>query len=73
MEMVRLTSENVTAIPDDVRAALGVRIGDEIAWQLDGQNAVMRPVRRGEPPPGTTVLDSRVFAEWLTDEDDDLF
>jgi AbrB family looped-hinge helix DNA binding protein len=72
MELNRLTPENITAIPADVRAALGIKAGDELAWQVDDGSVVMRPCRSDGPPLGTTVLDSKVFSEWMTDEDDDL-
>lgn len=73
MELARLTPENITAIPDDVRAVLGVHPGDDLSWEIERGVAVVRSRKPGDPPPGATVLDSRVFAEWLTDEDDDLF
>jgi antitoxin PrlF len=73
MEMSRITSKYQATVPADVRAALGVGAGDRLAW--DVRDGVATVTRVGDPEPHgpVTVVDSRVFNEWLSDEDDNLF
>lgn len=68
----KLTSKAQTTIPQAVRAALGVRPGDEIAYAIeDGRVAltkaiVPKPRSGGEYPFAS-------FREWDTPEDDAAF
>lgn len=43
----RITAKAQTTIPRAVRMALGVKPGDEIAYEIDGDRVVMRRV--GDP------------------------
>jgi len=48
----KLTSKAQTTIPQSVRAALGVRDGDEIAYQIDGHRVILtkaKPVLADDP------------------------
>ena len=72
MQMSRVTSKYQATVPADVRAALGVKAGDQLAWEVrDG----VAKVSKVEP------LDrhwhdaaSATFAhEWLSEEDEELF
>lgn len=43
----RITAKAQTTIPRAVRLALGIKPGDEIAYEIDGDRVVMR--RAGDP------------------------
>ncbi len=61
----KLTTKSQTTIPQPVRAALRVREGDELCYEIDGDRVILTRancVRDGEDPFGT-------FAEWNTDAD----
>lgn len=74
--MSRITSKYQATVPADVRAALGVKAGDRLAWQIEADGAKVR----GVPEPnveevytGAVNVDSKVFGEWLSDEDEEAF
>lgn len=77
MEMSRVTSKYQATVPADVRAALGVKAGDQLAWDVKDDGAVS--VRRVQDERNealwrqATLIDSRTFSEWLSEEDEDLF
>jgi len=60
----KLTSKAQTTIPQPVRAALHLREGDEIAYQIEPGKVVLTRVKSAaaEDPFGT-------FSEWNTDAD----
>jgi antitoxin PrlF len=45
----KITSKNQLTLPKAVRRALGVRSGDEVAFDVTGDSAVVRPVRAENP------------------------
>jgi antitoxin PrlF len=55
----KLTSKSQTTIPQSVRAALGLRPGDEIAYRIDDGQVILTKVRtvRGDDP-------FKAFDEW---------
>jgi antitoxin PrlF len=61
----KLTSKAQTTIPQPVRAALGVREGDELVYEIDGTTVVLRKLR------SKAVADDpfRTFGEWSTAAD----
>ncbi|MFM9978064.1 MAG: AbrB/MazE/SpoVT family DNA-binding domain-containing protein [Sphingomonadaceae bacterium] len=69
MEMSRVTSKYQATVPADVRAALGVKAGDCLGWEVRDGVATVRRVANVAPTSPVTVVDHRVFAEWLSDED----
>jgi antitoxin PrlF len=75
MEFSKVTSKYQATVPADVRATLGIKAGDQLSWEItDGEVKV----RRTSPVDSNrlklaTVVDSKVFAEWLSDEDEDAF
>ena len=77
MKTSRLTSKYQATIPADVRAELGIKAGDRIAWLVEGEGAVS--VRRAEDGPDdpnwrdVTLVDSRTHGEWLSEEDEAAF
>ena len=75
MEFSRVTSKYQATVPADIRAALGVTAGDQLGWEVeDGEVRVRRIAPSGilEKVKYATVVDANVFAEWLSDDDDDL-
>lgn len=72
MEMSRVTSKYQATVPADVRAALGVKAGDQLAWEVrDGAAKVSKvePLdRQWHDAVSATFAD-----EWLSEEDEELF
>ena len=61
----KLTSKAQTTVPQAVRVALGLRAGDEIAYQIDGDRVIACRVQRG-----ASVDDPfRTFDEWHSEAD----
>ena len=60
----KLTSKAQTTIPAPVRAALGIRPGDEIVYEIDGDRVVLRKVDRG-----TADDPFATFEEWSSAAD----
>ncbi|MGH7804050.1 MAG: AbrB/MazE/SpoVT family DNA-binding domain-containing protein [Candidatus Binatia bacterium] len=60
----KLTSKAQTTIPQAVRAALRVREGDELVYEIDGNRAILTKRSRA-------VVDDpfRTFDEWSSDAD----
>jgi antitoxin PrlF len=75
MEMSRVTSKYQATVPADVRAALGVKAGDQISWQVDddGDVKVRRVDDKTADPKwqNATLIDSKSFGEWLSEEDEE--
>jgi antitoxin PrlF len=61
----RLTSKAQTTIPQPVRIALGVRDGDEIAYEIKGDCVVLtkKPIEAPADDP------FRTFEEWESEAD----
>ncbi len=60
----KLTTKAQTTIPQPVRVALGVRDGDEIAYEIEGDRVILtkaKPVPLDDP--------FRTFDEWNSDAD----
>ena len=75
MEMSRVTSKYQATVPADVRAALGVKAGDRLTWEMEDDGAKVRRVESDDLDDRwkyATLIDSKTFSEWLSDEDDDL-
>jgi len=70
----KLTSKAQTTIPQPVRAALGVREGDELAYTIEnGQVVLTKAMPRG-PRKGDALEDPfATFREWDTPEDNEAF
>ena len=71
MEMSRLTSKHQATVPAAVRAALGLRAGDTIAWEVAEDGAAR--VRKAAPVDRAWMkLSEATFAEdWLSPEDEE--
>ena len=66
----RITAKAQTTVPLAIRRALGVEVGDEVAWELDGDRVVLRRVTSNEPD--LPISDFSTFTEW-SDELDAVF
>jgi antitoxin PrlF len=56
----KLTSKAQTTIPQPIRVALKLKVGDELVYEIRGQQAVLtksRGVKDGDDP-------FRMFSEW---------
>lgn len=60
----RLTTKAQTTIPQPVRIALGLREGDEITYEIEGDRAVLR--KAGTEPEEDPFA---VFEEWNSEAD----
>ncbi len=72
MEATRLTSKYQATVPADVRAALGLKAGDTIAWDVVDGTARVRKVS------AIDVLflkgvEANLAEEWLSAEDMEAF
>jgi antitoxin PrlF len=65
VEMIksRLTTKAQTTIPQPVRVALGLREGDEIAYEIDGRRVILS--RAGSPHEDPFAT----FEEWAGESD----
>lgn len=69
MEMSRVTSKYQATVPADVRAALGVKAGDQLVWKVE--DGVAR-VSKAEPIDHQwhAAISATLADEWLSDEDE---
>jgi len=61
----KITSKAQTTIPQPVRAALRLREGDEVAYQIEGERAVLTKARA----PGVAEDPFATFNEWDSEAD----
>jgi antitoxin PrlF len=61
----RITSKAQTTIPKAVREALGLREGDEVSYEIDGDRVVLRRYDPADPFDNPFVH----FTEWAGDAD----
>lgn len=72
MQFSKVTSKFQATVPSDVRAALGIKAGDTIAWDVKDGVATMRLIPRNLK--GWDPVDWLAFApEWLSPEDEEAF
>ncbi|MGO4124708.1 AbrB/MazE/SpoVT family DNA-binding domain-containing protein [Inquilinus sp. YAF38] len=60
----RLTSKAQTTIPQPIRAALRLRDGDEIAYEIASDHVILR---KAKPAPADDPF--RTFEEWESEAD----
>lgn len=64
----KLTAKAQTTIPQSVRNALGLRNGDDVSYQIDGDRVILTKARK--PDVGDVVDDPfATFKEWDSEED----
>lgn len=72
MDISRVTSKFQATVPADVRAALGIKAGDSIAWAVEDGVATVRllprTLRGWDPLTWAGMAD-----EWLSAEDEEAF
>ena len=68
MEFAKITARGRTTIPKAVREAAGLRAGDVLAFEIEGDRLVVRKVvpERDQYPIGL----AEVMGEWLSPEDE---
>ncbi len=66
MILGRITAKAQTTIPRAVRAALGLKPGDDVVWEIDGDQAVMTRAGAG---PDAFVGNFDSFTEWASEAD----
>ncbi|MDP1736993.1 MAG: type II toxin-antitoxin system PrlF family antitoxin [Caulobacter sp.] len=64
----KLTAKAQTTIPQPVRTALGLRAGDEVIYQIDGDRVTLTRSRRPEAS-GIAEDPFVTFEEWNSDAD----
>lgn len=71
MEMSKLTSKHQATVPAEIRAALGLKAGDAIQWEVAEDGAAR--VRKARPIDWAWMrLSEESFAEdWLSAEDEE--
>lgn len=72
MEMSKITSKHQATVPADIRAALGLKAGDTIRWDVvDGAARV----RKAEPIDWLFLkgVERNLSEEWLSPEDMEAF
>ncbi len=62
----RLTSKAQTTIPQPVRAALDLKPGDLLVYEIDDQRVILTKAKRG----GRTDDPFRTFDEWGSEADE---
>ena len=60
----KLTTKAQTTIPQPVRAALGVRDGDELQYEIDGDRVILTKAKRAHADDPF-----RAFDEWDSEAD----
>jgi antitoxin PrlF len=63
----KLTSKAQTTIPQPVRTALGLREGDEVVYEIEGDRVVLTKAMARQP--GVAEDPFAVFTEWDSDAD----
>jgi len=71
MEMTKLTSKHQATVPAEVRAALGLRAGDAIEWEVDKKGVAMVRKARGIDWAWHHAVSKTLEAEWLSPEDEE--
>ncbi len=72
METSKVTSKFQATVPADVRAALGIKSGDTLAWEVSGGVATVRLLPKDLK--GWDALNWLSFSdEWLSPEDEEAF
>lgn len=63
----KITAKSQTTIPKAVRNALGVKPGDEVGWEIDGDSATIFKIQSTEADP--FIGNFTTFTEWADEID----
>lgn len=63
----KITAKSQTTIPKAVRNALGIKPGDEVGWEIDGDSVTIIKVNSTEGDP--FIGNFSTFTEWASDAD----
>ncbi len=69
--IARLTSKGQATIPSAVRKHLGVRPGDRVVYEIDGDQVVVRKADANDLP--FLRLQDETFSEWLSEADEEAY
>lgn len=69
MELAKITARGQTTIPKKIRETAGLREGDVIAFEIDGDRLVVRKVVPGRDEYLHGLVEG--MDEWLSPEDED--
>lgn len=67
----KLTSKYQATIPAPVRRAIGLRAGDRIAFDIEGDRILLRKARPLDVPFAEAV--EGILDEWLSQEDEEAY
>jgi len=62
----KITAKAQTTVPRAVRTALGLKPGDDVAWEIDGDQVVVTRLRAKSDP---FVGNFDTFTEWAGEAD----
>lgn len=62
----KITAKAQTTVPRAVRRALGLKPGDEVVWEIDGDQVIMTRARAATDP---FVGNFSSFTEWASEAD----
>ena len=69
MEVARITARGQTTIPKRIREGAGLREGDVVAFEIEGDHLIVRKVARGRDEYLQGL--SATVSEWTSPEDED--
>jgi antitoxin PrlF len=74
MQMSKLTAKYQTTIPSEVRAALGLKAGDKVAFDITDSGVMLRAGRdRLNEEQLEAIAQMHLMKDWNTPEDDAAF
>ena len=69
MKVAKLSARGQTTIPKSIREAVGIYVGDTLAFETDGEQVVVRKVPRGRDDTAQAL--SETMGEWASAEDEE--
>ena len=69
MKVARLSAGGRTAIPESIREAAGIYVGDTLAFETDGERVVVRRVAHGREDTAHDIFET--MSEWTSAADEE--
>ena len=69
MKVARMSARGRTTIPRSIREAAGIYVGDTLAFEVRGQQVVIRKASRDRD--GATRDAFEIMSEWTSSEDEE--